>query len=61
MLTQYVWYSRQFNTHTICVLQQTDEYSHNMCGTAGILMTTQYVQYSRQFNALEISAVQQTF
>ena len=23
MLTQYVWYSRQFNAHTICVVQQT--------------------------------------
>jgi len=23
ILTQYVWYSRQFNAHTICLVQQT--------------------------------------
>ena len=23
MLTKYVWYSRQFNAHTVCVVEQT--------------------------------------
>jgi len=48
MLTQYVWYSRQFNADTICVVQLDS------------LMLTQYVWYSRQFNADTICVVQQT-
>jgi len=39
MLTQYVWYSRQFIADTICQYR-TDN-----------LMTKQYVRYSRQINA----------
>jgi hypothetical protein len=60
MLIQYVWYSRQFNGGTICAVQQTVQYSHNMCSTADSLMLTQYVQDSRQFNAHKICVVQQT-
>ena len=36
MLKQYVWYSRQFNFHTIYVVEQTVKFSNNMCGTADI-------------------------
>jgi len=60
MLTQYVWYSRQFNVDTICVVQQRVLCSHNMCGTADRLMLTQHVWYSRLFNVETIWVVQQT-
>jgi len=72
ILTQYVWYSRQFkadtirqysrqfNVDAICVVQKTVYCSHNMCGRAESLMLTQYVWYSRQFNVDTINVVQQT-
>jgi len=39
ILTQYVWYSRQFNADTICQYRTVN------------LMTTKFVWYSRQINA----------
>jgi hypothetical protein len=43
MLTQYEWYSREFNVHTKCVMQQAVKCLHNMCVTADSLKLTQYV------------------
>jgi len=58
-LSKYVWYSRQFKSHKICVVQQTVYCPHNMCGTEDSLKLTQYVRYSRQFNAHILCVVQQ--
>ena len=43
ILTQYVLYSGQFNTDTICAVQRTVGCSHNYCVTDYSLVLTQYV------------------
>ena len=43
MPTQNVLYSRQFNDHKICAVQQTVKCSHKMYGTADSLTLKQYV------------------
>jgi hypothetical protein len=60
MLTQCVWYSKQINADTICVVQKRVKCPHKLCGTADNIMFTQYGWYSREFNAETICVVQQT-
>ena len=57
MLIQYVKYSRQFNAHTICVLQQAVKCWHNMCSAADSLMLTHFMLCSRLFNAHKVISI----
>jgi hypothetical protein len=59
MVTKYVWYSRQFNADTICVVQESLMLTQHVLYRRD-LMLTQYVLYSKKINADTLCVLQQT-